>query len=81
VGVFNVLSVAMEEAAPPVGTSSDKPTIEMIIGDSYLDDLGKPTRDQTTRLAKRLLLNCKAGGSAMSSVRWRNGNPWMTFAI
>jgi hypothetical protein len=35
----------MEEAAPPVGTSSDKPTIEMIIGDSYLDDLGKPTRE------------------------------------
>jgi hypothetical protein len=35
----------MEEAAPPVGTSADKPTIEMIIGDSYLDDLGKPTRE------------------------------------
>ena len=29
----------------PVSTSSDKPPIEMIIGDWYLDDLGNPTRE------------------------------------
>jgi hypothetical protein len=29
----------------PVSTSSNKPPIEMIIGDWYLDDLGNPTRE------------------------------------
>ena len=31
--------------AASVSTSSDKPPIEMIIGDWYLDDLGNPTRE------------------------------------
>ena len=48
--LLSLTEVRTESAS--VSTSSDKPPIEMIIGDWYLDDLGNPyARDQATRLS------------------------------
>lgn len=46
--LFHLKQLSLNEVGTepaPVSTSSEKPPIEMIIGDWYLDDLGNPTRE------------------------------------